>query len=48
MQVPAESPNIIVNACWDSAEETHSQDAGWYTALHMNEDGYTVRVYVRG
>jgi maltooligosyltrehalose trehalohydrolase len=48
MQVPAESPNIIVNACWDNAEETHSQDAGWYTALHMNEDGYTVRVYVRG
>jgi maltooligosyltrehalose trehalohydrolase len=48
MQVPADSPNIIVNACWDNAPEAHSHDAGWHTAMHMNEDGYTVRVYLRG
>jgi len=48
MQVPADSPNIIVTACWNGGKEVHAQDAGWHTALHMNEDGYTVRIYVRG
>ncbi len=48
MQVPAEAPHIIVSACWGGEEETHSRDAGWHTAINMNEDGYAVRVYVRG
>ena len=48
MQVPAESPHVIVSACWNNADEVHAQDAGWHTAMHMKEDGYTVRVYVRG
>jgi hypothetical protein len=48
MQVPAESPDIIVNACWGGAREEHATTAGWHTALFMEEDGYTVRVYVRG
>jgi maltooligosyltrehalose trehalohydrolase len=48
MEVPAESPDIVVHACWDGAEEEHDRTAGWHTALFMESDGYTVRVYVRG
>lgn len=48
MQVPAESPNLVVSTCWNDVPETHQHNAGWHTALHMNEDGFTVRVYVRG
>lgn len=48
MEVPAESPDIVVNACWDGAKEEHATTAGWHTALFMEEDGYSVRVYVRG
>jgi maltooligosyltrehalose trehalohydrolase len=48
MDIPAESPDIVVNACWGGAAEEHAQTAGWHTALFMEEDGYTVRVYVRG
>jgi maltooligosyltrehalose trehalohydrolase len=48
MAVPAESPDIVVNACWGGAKEEHATTAGWHTALFMEEEGYTVRVYVRG
>ena len=48
LEVPAESPDIVVNACWGDAKEEHARTAGWHTALFMEEDGYTVRVYVRG
>jgi len=48
MEVPAESPDIVVNACWGGAQEEHARTAGWHTALFMEEDGYTARVYVRG
>lgn len=48
MEVPAESPDIIVSACWGGAKEEHARTAGWHTALFMDEDGYTIRVYTRG
>ncbi|HEX6880011.1 MAG TPA: malto-oligosyltrehalose trehalohydrolase [Terriglobales bacterium] len=48
MQVPAEAPHVIVNACWGDTPEEHAHDAGWHTSLHMKEDGFEVRVYVRG
>ena len=48
MQIPAESPDVIVNACWDGAGEEHANDAGWHTTLFMSEDGYSVRVCIRG
>lgn len=48
LQVPADAPHVIVNACWGGAAEVHARDAGWHTAMHMKEDGYTVRVYLRG
>ena len=48
MEVPAESPDVIVSACWGGGKEEHARTAGWHTTLFMEEDGYTVRVYVRG
>lgn len=48
MQVPAENPNLVIVACWSSAKEDHADDAGWRTSRHFSEDGYTVRIYVRG
>jgi maltooligosyltrehalose trehalohydrolase len=48
LQVPAESPDVVVNACWGGAKEEHARDAGWHTALFLEEDGFTVRIYVRG